>query len=588
MLGFFARRTLAAISLVFVLSFVLFALLQAMPGSVEDMLMSGNPNIRPEDVTRLKRLRGLDQPVHVQYARWMWGYSDTTAGFDELHTAEGQVLRGRIADENGSIAALPGWRAKGSTLVLESPTAEVKFLADGGGMKTYKGALRLVRRQVDLGNPSKEAHFFVPSVGDDQPVLAGDLLGTSMRITLNSLEALGLKVVHPPREINDLHRAQLDPTEAAAEAGSNQVEAEAAAEVGEPTKDVGERPQWTLVLRVNGQEVGSVHLPQEGRVRLAPKAPTETKGMTEADINKTVEDNRRAMLKILATVAEPVSELKAPMDGYAAFDSNEPFETVSWRSLGMLRAGAFKGGLLFGNLGWSLKQEKVSTLIWERIGNTLRLMGPALFLSILIALPLGMAAAVRQYSVLDHSVNLAAFIGISLPVHWFGLMLIHVFAVWLALFPVSGLQTPGLESWSDKLWHTVLPVTVLSIAYVGRWLRYMRASMLEVIKQDYIRTARAKGAPERRVIFIHAFRNALIPVVTILAMSIPVLFGGALITETIFSWPGMGSLIYEAIIGSDYYVAIIGFLISAALVMVGNLLADVMYAVIDPRVRVGE
>ena len=159
--------------------------------------------------------------------------------------------------------------------------------------------------------------------------------------------------------------------------------------------------------------------------------------------------------------------------------------------------------------------------------------------------------------------------------------------MWLAWFPVSGIQTPGLESVGDKIWHTVLPVTVLSIAYVGRWLRYMRASMLEVIKQDYIRTARAKGVPEVRVIFVHAFRNALIPVVTILALSVPVLFGGALITETIFSWPGMGSLIFEAIIGSDYYVAIIGFLISASLVMVGNLLADFLYAVIDPRVRIG-
>jgi peptide/nickel transport system permease protein len=133
-----------------------------------------------------------------------------------------------------------------------------------------------------------------------------------------------------------------------------------------------------------------------------------------------------------------------------------------------------------------------------------------------------------------------------------------------------------------------LPVTVLSIAYVGRWLRYMRASMLEVIKQDYIRTARAKGVSETRIVFVHALRNALIPVVTILALSIPTLFGGALITETVFAWPGMGSLIYEAIITSDYYVAIVGFLISATLVMAGNLIADMLYAAIDPRVRLGD
>ena len=588
MISFLVRRTLAAVSLVFVLSFVLFALLQAMPGSMEDMLMSGNPNIRPEDVARLKRMRGLDQPVHIQYARWMWGYHDTTGGFDELTTSDGVVLKGRIADEEGRIAGLSGWSAQGSTLVNDSIQEAVDFVVDGGELQTFERVQRLVRRQVDLGKPPKQADFFVASVADDQEVIEGQELGKYYRITLETLEALGLEVVRPPSEINNLHRDKLDPTEAALEAGSNRPEGEAAAEVNEQPKEIEGTPEWVLDLSQDGQALGTVRLRQGGRARLEPKAPTDIKGKTEAQINLALEKRRESMLRQLAGQAEPVRIVKAPMVGYASFDSPRPFEVVAWRSIGMMRAGAWKGGLLSGNLGWSLKQEKVSTLIRERIVNTLRLMGPALLLSILIALPLGMAAAVRQYSLLDHSVNLAAFIGISLPVHWFGLMLIHIFAVWLALFPVSGLQTPGLESFGDKVWHTVLPVTVLSIAYVGRWLRYMRASMLEVIKQDYIRTARAKGVPEQRVIFIHAFRNALIPVVTILALSVPVLFGGALITETIFSWPGMGSLIYEAIIGSDYYVAIIGFLISASLVMVGNLLADVMYAVIDPRVRVGE
>ena len=588
MIAFLVRRTVAAVSLVFVLSFVLFALLQAMPGSMEDMLMSGNPNIRPEDVARLKRLRGLDQPVHVQYGRWMWGYHDTTGGFDELTTKDGKVLQGRIADEDGVLTGLPGWTAQASSLVLEPVAKPVDFVIDGGELETFTEVARLVRRQVDLGKPPKEADFFVASVADDQEVIQGQELGRYLRINLETLESLGLEVVRPPSEINNLHRDKLDPTEAALEAGSNRPEGEAAAEVNAPPEEVAGTPEWSLELRDAGQVIGTVKLRQGGRAKLEPKAPADIKGKTEAQINLIVERNREAMLTQLADHAEPVMTVKAPMVGYASFDSPRPFQVVAWRSIGMMRAGAWKGGLLSGNLGWSLKQEKVSTLIQERIVNTLRLMGPALFLSILIALPLGMAAAVRQYSLLDHSVNLAAFVGISLPVHWFGLMLIHVFAVWLAWFPVSGLQTPGFESFGDKVWHTILPVTVLSIAYVGRWLRYMRASMLEVIKQDYIRTARAKGVPETRVIFVHAFRNALIPVVTILALSVPVLFGGALITETIFSWPGMGSLIYEAIIGSDYYVAIIGFLISASLVMVGNLLADLMYAIIDPRVRVGE
>ena len=140
MIGFLVRRTLAAVSLVFVLSFVLFALLQAMPGSMEDMLMSGNPNIRPEDVARLKRMRGLDQPVHVQYARWMWGYHDTTGGFDELTTADGQVLVGRLADEDGQLAAAKGWTADGSSLVLETVDQPVDFVVDGGALAAPRAA----------------------------------------------------------------------------------------------------------------------------------------------------------------------------------------------------------------------------------------------------------------------------------------------------------------------------------------------------------------------------------------------------------------------------------------------------------------
>ena len=137
----------------------------------------------------------------------------------------------------------------------------------------------------------------------------------------------------------------------------------------------------------------------------------------------------------------------------------------------------------------------------------------------------------------------------------------------------------------NRISHAVLPVSVLSIAYVGRWLRYMRASMLEVLPADYIRTARAKGLSERIVIYKHALRNALIPIVTILALSIPVLFGGAVLTETVFSWPGIGRLEYDAISNADYYVAIVVFLISALLVMLGNLLADWLYMAVDPRMR---
>ena len=226
-----------------------------------------------------------------------------------------------------------------------------------------------------------------------------------------------------------------------------------------------------------------------------------------------------------------------------------------------------------------------------RIGNTILLMLPAIILSLLIAIPLGVISAYRQYSIFDYIINFLSFIGISLPVFWFGIMIIYIFAEVLKIFPAGGMQTPGIYTqglWAvitDKAKYAILPTLVLSIFYTGIWLRYMRSSMLEVLPKDFIRTARAKGLSESTVILKHALRNALIPVITILALSIPSLFGGAVLTETVFSWSGIGRLQYDAVINNDYYVAIVVFLISAMLVMIGNLLADTLYVLIDPRMR---
>ena len=165
-----------------------------------------------------------------------------------------------------------------------------------------------------------------------------------------------------------------------------------------------------------------------------------------------------------------------------------------------------------------------------------------------------------------------------------------LFAEQLHWLPAGGIQTPGIggglvDVLADRARYTVLPATVLSVVYAGRWLRYMRASMLEVLPLDFVRTARAKGLGERVVILKHALRNALIPVVTVLALSLPSLFGGAVLTEWVFSWPGIGRLQFDAVMSNDSYVAIVVFLVSAALVMVGNLVADALYVLIDPRLR---
>lgn len=254
------------------------------------------------------------------------------------------------------------------------------------------------------------------------------------------------------------------------------------------------------------------------------------------------------------------------------------------------------GALLRGDWGYSLASKRpVLVEIGDRLPNTIYLLSISLAVTLGIAIPIGILSAVRQYSVLDHAVTTVAFAGQSVPIFWFGLMLIIVFHVVLRnpvsgapLAPGGGMYTLG-EPFSilDRLHHLVLPVTMLAVVGTATYTRYMRASMLEVIGQDYIRTAHAKGMPARRVLWHHAFRNAAIPVVTILALEVPVLFNGAVFTETIFSWPGMGRLFIESAFRYDYALLMAIILIGATLTIVSNLLADIAYAYLDPRIHYG-
>ncbi len=242
--------------------------------------------------------------------------------------------------------------------------------------------------------------------------------------------------------------------------------------------------------------------------------------------------------------------------------------------------------VLSGDLGFSRTYKRpTGEILYSRIGNTFRLMGAAFLISLGVAIPLGIFSALRQYSVFDYVVNLGAFAGISIPAFWLGLLAIIFFAEILGWFPPGGIRTYGRGSIGDLLWHLTLPAVVLSIQTVGRWTRYMRNSLFDVLRADYIRTARAKGLGEGVVIGRHALKNASLPMITILALSVPEMFSGALITETIFAWPGMGRLLYDSVIGSDYYVAMISFMALAALTLLFNMIADFAYGWVDPRMR---
>jgi peptide/nickel transport system permease protein len=246
---------------------------------------------------------------------------------------------------------------------------------------------------------------------------------------------------------------------------------------------------------------------------------------------------------------------------------------------------AWARAALTGDFGYSrLYLQPVLKVLVPRLGNTAVLMGASLTCAYLLALPLGIIAARRPGSAIDNAVNLFCFAGISVPSFWLALMLILVFAATLGWFPASGVATIGDGSLPDRLRHLVLPVATLTLVSMGSHLRYIRAAMIETLRQDYIRTARAKGAGEFRVLTGHALRNALIPVVTVLALSFGNLFSGALITETMFAYPGMGKLIYDSILGNDFNLALAGLLIATVMVLLGNLGADLAYSAIDPRI----
>jgi len=292
-----------------------------------------------------------------------------------------------------------------------------------------------------------------------------------------------------------------------------------------------------------------------GLIGLMPGDPIDL--MVQGDPNLTPEDAKR--LKALYGLDQPI------IDRYLAW----------------------LGNAAQGDFGYSRNHgQPVLDVIGSRIGNTIFLLGISLILSLAIAIPIGIYAALRPYSPLDYAINMFCFAGISIPPFWLALLLIILFSVTLGWLPAGGMATVGASGLLDRLEHAVLPVAALTIASVGSFTRFMRASMIQTLRQDYIRTARAKGVSTTRMVTHHALQNALIPLVTVIALSFGTLFSGALITETMFSWLGMGKMIYDAILGNDYNLALVGLMIATVLTLAGNFLADIGYVWLDPRVTI--
>jgi peptide/nickel transport system permease protein len=297
----------------------------------------------------------------------------------------------------------------------------------------------------------------------------------------------------------------------------------------------------------------------------------------------------------------PTEESVRQPDGRFVIRTNGCSDPVTMQDLVGRRTSR---GVLLGDFGdsWGiLRNRPVSILLMSRIPYTVNLIGLSTLISLAIGVPLGIVSAIRQYSIFDYIVTTLAFIGSAMPVFFFGIVLILVFAIifkragFLFLPPGDAVSvrdytmplfgTIRAGSLQDSLLHLVMPVSVLTFVAIAGWSRFVRGSMLEVMRQDYVRTARAKGLLERTVVAKHAFRNALIPFVTIVVFTIPGLFGGAIITETVFNWPGMGRLFFDSLGRSDYPVSMAILLITAFLTVVATLLGDVLYTLVDPRIK---
>jgi len=247
--------------------------------------------------------------------------------------------------------------------------------------------------------------------------------------------------------------------------------------------------------------------------------------------------------------------------------------------------------VMTGNLGYSTKGGRpVSSLITSRLGPTLVLAGTAIVVSFVIGVPVGVISAVRRYSLLDYVLTVLAFIGLSVPTFFFAIGAIYVFAVTLDWLPPMGMATiaSGYDGWPlvvDHARHLVLPASVLALSTIATIVRFTRSGMIEVLSADYVRTARAKGLRDGTVVYRHALRNALIPIITILGLLLPFLFSGSFIVEAIFSWPGLGQLGVQSIFSRDYPVVMAINLFAALSVLMGSLVADVLYGLADPRIR---
>jgi len=317
-------------------------------------------------------------------------------------------------------------------------------------------------------------------------------------------------------------------------------------------------------------------------VNLAPGGPLAGQGQS-----RHIPPERAAALKRQFGLDKPL-----PVQ-YVVWLVGNDWMRVDADGDGIAESNGTRLGILRGDFGFSFQtRQPVLNEIKIRLPNTLLLMALTLLVALVIAIPAGILSAVKQYSKFDITVTTLSFAGQAIPEFWLGLLLILIFYVWLQnpftgepLLPSGGMSSMNTFSIIDRTRHLILPVLCGALGWIAWYSRFLRSSMLDVLHLDYLRTARAKGLPEKLVLYKHALRNALIPLVTMLALDLPTIFAGAVFIEILFSWPGMGRLYYTAATQRDYPILLAVLIIGAGLILLSNLFADILYAYIDPRIR---
>jgi peptide/nickel transport system permease protein len=319
-------------------------------------------------------------------------------------------------------------------------------------------------------------------------------------------------------------------------------------------------------------------------VNLAPGGPLAGHGQS-----RHIDPDRVALLKRQFGLDKPLPTQ------YLIWLVGNDWMKVDVDNNGIAESYGTRKGILRGDFGFSFRtRQPVLTEIGLRLPNTIYLMGITMLVAVLIAVPIGIISAIRQYSRFDITVTTFSFAGQAVPEFWLGLILILIFYAWLKnpftggpLLPSGGMTSVNSSGFDlgDRIVHLILPVATGALGWIAWYSRFLRSSMLEVVHQDYLRTARAKGLPNRMVLYKHALRNALIPLVTLLAIDLPYIFGGAIFVEILFAWPGMARLYYTAALQRDYPVLMAILIIGATFIILSNLLADIVYAYLDPRIR---